>query len=299
MWALGLLTLFSLGCSRGEGPPSPPDLGTASSADTIFNGSGTPGTADVDSGDDHEVGVRVFSDVGGNVTGLRFYKGAANTGAHTGHLWATDGTLLSTVAFSGESASGWQDMALPSSISIEPNVTYIASYHTTTGFSFDASGFGAQVDAPPLHVPEDGGVYAFGSDPSFPSSTYGGANYWVDVDFTQGGPCACTACGVDDGCGNLCCGSSAYSVWQPTDGPSTPGTTGSFNFELGTQIVPSINGTITDLRYYRDAADTGTHPGNLWDSTGKLLASVTFSGTTAGWQDQALSPPVAVTAGQT
>ena len=46
--------------------------------------------------------------VAGSVTGLRFYKAAANTGTHVGRLWSTSGTLLAEGTFSGETASGWQ-----------------------------------------------------------------------------------------------------------------------------------------------------------------------------------------------
>ena len=55
-----------------------------------------------------ELGVRFTTDTSGWVTGVRFYKGAGNTGVHTGSLWASDGTLLSTATFTSETASGWQ-----------------------------------------------------------------------------------------------------------------------------------------------------------------------------------------------
>jgi acyl-CoA thioesterase len=44
------------------------------------------------------VGVKFLSDVAGFITGIRFYKGATNTGTHVGHLWSADGTLLATFA---------------------------------------------------------------------------------------------------------------------------------------------------------------------------------------------------------
>ena len=37
-------------------------------------------------------GVKFRSDEAGFITGLRFYKGALNTGTHVGHLWTADGT---------------------------------------------------------------------------------------------------------------------------------------------------------------------------------------------------------------
>ena len=50
-------------------------------------------TADADSGDPTavEVGVKFKADSFGAVTGVRFYKAAANTGTHIGSLWSTDG----------------------------------------------------------------------------------------------------------------------------------------------------------------------------------------------------------------
>ena len=36
-----------------------------------------------------ELGVKFRSDVAGYITGIRFYKGAGNTGTHVGHLWTT------------------------------------------------------------------------------------------------------------------------------------------------------------------------------------------------------------------
>ena len=51
-----------------------------------------------------EIGVKFRSDIAGQVTGIRFYKGTGNTGAHVGHVWSSTGQLLGTVTFSGETA---------------------------------------------------------------------------------------------------------------------------------------------------------------------------------------------------
>src|SRR5262249_54976826 len=58
-----------------------------------------------------EVGTKFQPNVNGMVTGLRFYKGATNTGTHIGNLWTSGGTLLATQTYSGETASGWQEVA--------------------------------------------------------------------------------------------------------------------------------------------------------------------------------------------
>jgi hypothetical protein len=63
------------------------------------------------------------------VTGVRFYKGgAANGGTHIGNLWAADGTKLASATFTGETASGWQEVNFATPVSITANTIYIASY---------------------------------------------------------------------------------------------------------------------------------------------------------------------------
>ena len=61
-----------------------------------------------------------------------------------------------------------------------------------------------------------------------------------------------------------------------------------------------VSGSVTGVRFYKSTANTGQHVGNLWDRSGKLLASVVFSNETAsGWQQAVFSSPVAVSANTT
>ena len=60
------------------------------------------------------------------------------------------------------------------------------------------------------------------------------------------------------------------------------------------------NGTVTAVRFYKGAGNTGTHVGSLWDAGGGRLGQVTFTNETAtGWQTATFATPVAVTAGTT
>jgi hypothetical protein len=72
----------------------------------------TPALQDISNGRAYELGVRVLSDVAGQITALRFWKGANEGSTHTGHVWTATGQLLATVTFSNESASGWQQQSL-------------------------------------------------------------------------------------------------------------------------------------------------------------------------------------------
>ena len=65
--------------------------------------------------------------------------------------------------------------------------------------------------------------------------------------------------------------------------------------ELGVKIRTSVPGTITGIRFYKSTANTGTHTGSLWSSTGQLLATGTFTNETAsGWQEMDFATPVPV-----
>jgi hypothetical protein len=139
------------------------------------------------------LGVKFRSDVDGRITGLRFYKDPLDTGTHVGQIWSRSGSLLSSVVFS-ETSSGWQQADFPVPVSIAANTTYIAAYHTSTGYPQDTGYFTtAGVDIPPLHALQDGvdggnGVYAYDASPGtslFPNLSYQGSNYYVDVVFER------------------------------------------------------------------------------------------------------------------
>jgi hypothetical protein len=154
---------------------------------TIFDFT-VPAVADAGDTSSVELGVKFRADYSGSITGIRFYKAAANTGTHIGSLWSSSGTRLAQVTFSGESASGWQTAAFASPVSVTAGTTYVASYFAPSGhYSATNDGLLSAVDNPPLHALANStsanGVYAYGSSSSFPSNTYSASNYWVDVTY--------------------------------------------------------------------------------------------------------------------
>jgi hypothetical protein len=157
---------------------------------SIWSSTTTPGTASHTDTGAVELGVKFRSNVAGQISGIRFYKGSANTGTHIGNLWTVAGTLLATATFAGESPTGWQQVNFTTPVSITANTTYVASYYAPAGgYARDASFFtGTTVINGPLQALADGtdgpnGVYGYGSTSGFPSSTYQATNYWVDVIF--------------------------------------------------------------------------------------------------------------------
>ena len=84
-------------------------------------------------------------------------------------------------------------------------------------------------------------------------------------------------------------------------GSSTPSTIDSGDggsIDVGVVFSVDQPGYIEGVSFYKAAGNTGTHVGQLWTSSGSLLAQATFASETAtGWQQVLFSSPVAVTPG--
>ena len=156
---------------------------------SIWDDTAIPTTVSVPDPSAIELGVKFQTDEDGHILGIRFYKSLDNTGTHIGNLWTSTGQLLATATFVNETASGWQEVTFSAPVSVTANTTYVASYHTDVGFysansgDFSSSG----VSNPPLRTLADGedgsnGLFDYGPT-GFPTSSNGGANYWVDVLF--------------------------------------------------------------------------------------------------------------------
>jgi hypothetical protein len=168
----------------GAGPQS--DASSAATPQSTIFDFATPSTVDSGEGNPLELGVKFTPSVNGSVTGVRFYKAAANTGTHVGSLWSTTGTRLAQATFANESASGWQTVTFPSAVAVTAGTTYVASYFAPAGH-YSAAALGANVVNGPLRAVPDAtspnGVYAYGATSAFPSNSFNATNYWVDVMF--------------------------------------------------------------------------------------------------------------------
>jgi glutamine amidotransferase PdxT len=156
---------------------------------SIFSASSVPASVANNDGQPLEIGVKFRSTQAGYITGVRFYKGAANTGTHIGHLWSSTGTKLAEVTFTGETASGWQQMLFTTPVAITANTTYVASYFSSGGYyAITNPYFSTATTNGPLTALANGtdggnGVYVYSSASAFPNNTYQTSNYWVDVVF--------------------------------------------------------------------------------------------------------------------
>lgn len=243
-----------------------------------------------------EVGLKFRSDMPGLVTGIRFYKGANNTGTHVGHLWSAQGANLATVTFTNETATGWQQANFSTSIPIAANTTYIVSYYAPNGGYADDEPYfwGASVDTPPLHAIADGvdggnGLYVYASGGGYPTYTYNSANYWVDLVFmpsstwsisgtiTGGGGDTVTLSGTSTA--TVTANSSgSYTFANLVNGSYTvtPSAIG-FAFTPPNQAVTINGASVTGVNFVANSVPTYSLSG----STGVSGATVTLSGGSA------------------
>jgi endonuclease/exonuclease/phosphatase family metal-dependent hydrolase len=155
---------------------------------TLF-GDRVPGTAVQADTKAVEVGVRFRSNVPGTIQALRFYRGTGNANGYVARLWTSSGTLLAQASVRDGRIPGWQEVTLPSPVSISAGSTYIVSYYTSNGqFARDAYGLTNAVVSGNLTAPGSAsvggnGVYVYATGGGFPASSYKDANYWVDVRF--------------------------------------------------------------------------------------------------------------------
>jgi hypothetical protein len=151
---------------------------------TLF-GTTAPSAPDSGDGSSVEVGVRFTPSVAGYVSGVKFFKSAANTGTHRGTLWSAAGTALASGTFTGESATGWQTLVFSSPVPVQAGTTYTASYLAPRGHYAATANFftGAHSRGPLVAPATTNGVYAYGSGNVAPTNVFAATNYWVDVVF--------------------------------------------------------------------------------------------------------------------
>jgi hypothetical protein len=138
---------------------------------------------------DYELGMEFRSGKSGQISAIRYYKAPSETGTHTGRIWSSTGTLLASVTFTNETASGWQQQTLATPLNIQANTTYVVSVNSNTYYAFTSNGLGTTLTNGDLSAVADGsnGVYDF-TPGSFPAQSYQNSNYFRDVVFAPTAP---------------------------------------------------------------------------------------------------------------
>ncbi|RPF26092.1 DUF4082 domain-containing protein [Georgenia muralis] len=237
---------------------------------TLFSGD-VPATASVADTGSLELGVTFTPSTAGFVTGIRFYKGPQNSGTHTGTLWSDTGQQLATVQFSAGTTGGWQTAHFSEPVEVAPGTTYMASYFAPGGGYSATTGFfsGGPYTVGPLTAGPENGWYRYGG--GFPTSTYGGANYFVDVVFTPGEPAPLTVTAKDpaDGAEAVALDKVITATLSKAP-PTTPELT----------VTGPAGPVLGQSSYDATARQVSFTPSGQLPATAALTAAVTVGGTT-------------------
>jgi hypothetical protein len=131
----------------------------------------------------YELGTKFQASAPGQISAILYWKAPSETGTHTGKIWSANGTLLASVTFSGESASGWQAQALTSPLAIQANTTYVVSVNVNRYYVATGRGLASTVVNGDLSSVADGANGVYGNSGAFPNNSYNNTNYFRDVSF--------------------------------------------------------------------------------------------------------------------
>jgi hypothetical protein len=88
------------------------------------------------------------------------------------------------------------------------------------------------------------------------------------------------------------------TIWPATATPILAADPDRASVEVGVKFYADTNGSISGLRFFKSATNTGTHVGSLWTSAGALIGRATFVNESAsGWQQVNFEAPVQINAG--
>jgi len=171
-----------------------------------------------------------------------------------------------------------------------PAATILANDYDPNGYSLSITG---------VSNPTNGTVSYSNQTVTFvPTSGYPSPNYTGSASFNYT---------ISNGNGGTATGLVSLTVTVPTSSlfsaNSAPGTVTVNDpgaVELGVKFQATSAGKAIGVRFYKGPQNTGAHVGNLWNSSGSLLGTVTFTNETpSGWQQATFSNPVTLTQGAT
>lgn len=137
-----------------------------------------------------ELGVKFTSTRAGTITAIQFYRNSAQKAAYSGSIWSASGSRLATARFPAKGVAGWQSAKLNKPVRVSARQTLIASYYTPNGeYAATNSAFSRDTSRNGFTIPANGGVYRYGATSGFPTQSWMGSNYFVDIVF-QPGPAA-------------------------------------------------------------------------------------------------------------
>jgi PKD repeat protein len=291
------------------------DMNTAvgSSSGTTSPATSSPPTASAGPDQAANEGAKVTFQGSGTGTGLSyswdFGDGSAKaTTATATHAYADNGSYTATLTVTDASGQTATDTAAVTVSNVAPTATFSGPSSVAPGASATFS-FASPSD--PSSADTAAGFtysYDFNNDGTFEVANSSSAS--ASTTFANAGTYTVRGRITDKDGGftdytttvNVAAPSSTTttSLWSNSAKPTVASDPDTNAVELGVKFTSDVAGSVSGLRFYKGSGNTGTHVGHLWDASGNLLATVTFTGETAsGWQTATFSNPVAINANTT
>ncbi len=240
-----------------------------------------PNIGNATDGVEYELGMKFRSSQNGQIVAIRFWKAPSESGSHVGKIWSTSNTLLASCTFVNETASGWQQQALSSPLTITANTTYVVSVNTAnTYFPITVQGLASSVVNGNLSsVAGQNGVY--GNVNGLPTNSYNSSNYFRDIVFNTQLPSSITKFSGDNQQGAVGTALPNALVVQVKNGSGNPQAGVTVNFTVtngGGSVSPTS--AVTDANGKASTVLTlGTTPAtnNTVSATAANIGTVIFS----------------------
>ena len=247
----------------------------------------TPTVASTSDGVPYEIGMKFRLARSGSITAIRYWKASADTGTPVGRIWSSSGTLLASVAFSGESASGWQQQSLAAPLAVQPNTTYIVSVNVGSRYPVSAGGLANPIINGDISSVADGANGVYGTPFAFPTNSWQNSNYFRDIVFVanSAGAASKLALTPTNSTGQIGTPVTYTAAVQDTNGNTVTTATNSISFSVSgvsgsfspASPVPASNGVATSSFTPTAAGSaniTASAPG-LTSATAALSVSAT------------------------
>jgi hypothetical protein len=247
-----------------------------------------PVLASASDGVAYELGMKFQLTRSGQITALRYWKSTGDSGTHVGRVWSSTGALLASTTFVNETASGWQQQALPAALLVQANTVYVVSVNIQSRYPFSGNGLASQIVNGYIASIADGknGVYA--ASGVFPTGSYQTSNYFRDIVFVPDSFGAATRLILSPASANAQTGApvALQATVQDANGNtvltaanpitfSANGVTGSFS---STTVTPSNGVAATSFNAISSGTATITASATGLTSASSSLAVATPSG---------------------
>ncbi|MBG1245351.1 N,N-dimethylformamidase beta subunit family domain-containing protein [Nostoc sp. NZL] len=236
----------------------------------------------------YELGMKFRSTATGEILAVRFWKAPSETGTHIGKIWTATGTLLASVTFANETASGWQQQTLNTPVKIQTDTTYVVSVNVNTYYVATYDDLGSPIVNGDLSSVADGSNGVFNiTTGAFPTGSYRNTNYFRDIDFVAVPLPTITKISGDNQTGVAATPLPNPLVVQVKDAAGNPQSGVTVNFAvtggggsaLPVSVVTDTNGRASTTLTLGANLGATTFITNTVSATAEEVGSVIFSGT--------------------